>query len=118
MSTKSRSFTVQVNYLSGSPVTGSFKITVRKAVGIATKTLKAGTHGVALSRTLKASGGKAPYSWSLVQGSSLPPGLSLSSAGAITGVVDPTAIGLYNFTVQVTDPLNGTFQKSLSLTIK
>ncbi len=122
MTSKGGSFTVQVNYPSGSPVTGSFKITVFKALGIFTKSLKAGTQGKAYKGGFQASGGKAPYSWSVVAGS-LPTGLTLnSSTGAITGT--PTTPGTYNFTVQVTDPIKVTdslsapVQKSFTLTIK
>jgi hypothetical protein len=126
MPSKGGSFTVQVNYPSGGPVTGSFKIKILSALGVSTKSLKSGTHGKSYKGTLKATGGKAPYTWSLAPGSSLPPGLILSSAGAITGVVDPApaAIGTYNFTVQVTDPVkatdpvNSTVSKNLTLTIK
>jgi len=68
------------------------------------------------SATLKATGGKTPYNWSLISGS-LPAGLSLSSStGKITGT--PTASGIFNPTFKVTDPLGGQAQKSLELTIK
>jgi uncharacterized repeat protein (TIGR01451 family) len=41
-----------------------------------------------------------PFSWTLDSGT-LPPGLSLSSAGAITGI--PTAVGTFNFTLKLVD---------------
>jgi hypothetical protein len=59
------------------------------------------------SATLAAAGGTAPYAWSVVSGK-LPPGLSLSGGGAISGTpappstpskVNPTS----TFTVRVTD---------------
>ncbi|WP_414613981.1 putative Ig domain-containing protein [Stenotrophomonas muris] len=46
------------------------------------------------------SGGTAPYTFSIVSGS-LPPGLSMSSAGAVTG--SATAGGSYRFTVRAYD---------------
>src|SRR5712672_4749819 len=49
--------------------------------------------------TLNATGGTPPYIWSIVA-SSLPPGLSLSPAGAISGTSAGPSSG---FTVQVTD---------------
>lgn len=52
------------------------------------------------SATLAASGGVAPYSWSLVSGT-LPPGLALSPAGVISGT--PTATGTSTFTVKAID---------------
>jgi hypothetical protein len=66
---------------------------------------------------LAASGGKAPYTWSLVQGS-LPSGLSLNGeAGVISGT--PTASGTSSFTVQVRDSQTSaaTAQAPLSITV-
>ena len=59
-----------------------------------------GVVGVAHSGLLSASGGAAPYRWSIVSGI-LPPGLRLSSDGAVAGM--PTATGVYSFTVEVVD---------------
>ena len=62
------------------------------------------------------SGGQTPWQWSVVSGSgSLPPGLALSSSGAITGV--PTSVGTYAFTVNVSDNTKATGQQALSITI-
>ncbi len=45
------------------------------------------------------------YSWSVLAGSSLPPGLSLnSSTGMLSGT--PTTVGTYNFLVQAADAAN------------
>ena len=56
--------------------------------------------GSAYSATIGASGGSAPYSWSVASGA-LPAGLVLSAAGVITGT--PTSPGETAFTIQVTD---------------
>jgi hypothetical protein len=69
-------------------------------LSVATTSLSSATAGQAYSMTLSASGGKAPYTWSLASGQ-LPAGVSLSSAGVISGT--PTASGNFNFTVDVTD---------------
>ena len=45
-------------------------------------------------------GGTPPYVFNLVSGS-LPPGLTMSASGQLSGT--PTTAGLYNFTVSVTD---------------
>lgn len=50
---------------------------------------------------MEASGGTAPYTWSLADGSSLPNGLGLSADGKLMGVM--TDAGDYAFTVRVTD---------------
>ncbi|RTL29130.1 MAG: hypothetical protein EKK47_13905 [Burkholderiales bacterium] len=53
-----------------------------------------------MSYSLAGSGGTAPYQYALASGN-LPPGLSVSSAGVITGT--PTAVGPFSFTLQQTD---------------
>ncbi|MGH8079223.1 MAG: putative Ig domain-containing protein [Lysobacter sp.] len=53
------------------------------------------------SANLTSTGGLAPYTYVLEVGSVMPPGLTLSSAGAITGT--PTTAGNYSFTVKSTD---------------
>lgn len=83
-----------------------------------TSPLPVGIVGQSYSRTLGAINGTPPYSWSLVPGTgNLPTGLSLSTAGVISGT--PTAQGTANFTVQVLD--SGSPQQSatkqFSLTI-
>ena len=64
-------------------------------------TLPAALVGVAYSATLQALGGKAPLTWTLAPGSLLPAGLTLSSAGVISGT--PSASGSSTFTVKVSD---------------
>jgi len=69
-------------------------------LAITTSSLTGGTAGTFYSAALAASGGIAPYAWSLA-GGSLPDGVSLSSTGAITGT--PTQSGSFPFTAQVSD---------------
>jgi hypothetical protein len=67
-------------------------------------TLPLATANSAYLATLLAGGGTSPYSFALSNGAALPLGLILSSAGTISGTLDPSvAVGTYNFTVQVTD---------------
>ena len=85
-------------------------------VKILTTTLPNATINVLYpSQTLVAFGGIGPYSWTTTTGT-LPAGLSLSSAGVISGTA--TTAGSSTFTVQVTDsttPVATT--DSVSLTI-
>ena len=62
--------------------------------------LTAGTVTTPYSQPLPASGGNPPYTWSVL-GGALPAGLSLSSAGTLTGT--PTLPGTAEFTGKVTD---------------
>ena len=84
------------------------------ALVVTTTSLPNGANGVAYSRTLTASGGQTPYSWSLVTGG-LPSGLTLATNGLISGT--PTTTGTFNFTVKVTDATNSTAMQPLTLTV-
>jgi hypothetical protein len=82
---------------------------------ITTTSLTNGTASVSLGAiTLSSSGGTAPYAWSVI-GGALPPGVTLSSNGIISGT--PTFAGSYNFTVQVRDGLGQTASKAYTMTI-
>ena len=102
-------------------VSGNTTLTVNAApvpLSITTSSLPAGIQGVIYPTTaLTAIGGNPPYTaWSISSGA-LPAGLSLTSAGAITGT--PTTAGTFSFTVQVTDSSSpsGTSTKALSMTV-
>jgi hypothetical protein len=73
-----------------------------------------GKVGTAYAVQLGASGGTPPYSWAL-QGGSLPPGLALSPAGAITGT--PTAAGDFEFSVVIRDSADVAQVASSSFTL-
>ncbi|MGH9493742.1 MAG: choice-of-anchor D domain-containing protein [Candidatus Sulfotelmatobacter sp.] len=83
-------------------------------------TLPSSVQAAAYSAPLSAVGGVAPYTWSLTSGSKLPSGLTLSSAGVISGTVAST-VGKanYAFTVQVTDSNTppSTFSAPLTLPV-
>lgn len=89
--------------------------TTGPAPSITTATLPAGsTLSAYPSTTLAATGGTPGYTWSLSSGS-LPSGLTLSPAGAISGTA--TAAGSFNFTVKVTDAAGRIATKALSISI-
>lgn len=66
------------------------------------------------SRALAAAGGEPPYTYSLA-GGSLPPGLSLSASGVVSGVT--TAAGTYSFAVAVSDRLGESSQRSYQMSV-
>jgi len=71
--------------------------------------------GAAYRHTLQAAGGASPYSWSIASGS-LPAGLTLSSAGVITGT--PGASGNFSGIVfQVMDNTNATASANATITV-
>src|SRR5262249_52157321 len=82
---------------------GSATLTVQSvpALSITTSSLPSGQVGTSYSATLAATGGIAPYSWSITSGT-LPDGLSLNaSTGAISGTPTAAASNM-PLTVQVT----------------
>ena len=99
------SFTIKATD-SSSPtkITSSpFSINVYAPLQVATASLPGAVVGSSYSATVTASGGFGPYSFSITSGS-LPPGLTMDSAGVISGT--PTGTGTYGFAVQVTDSAN------------
>ena len=82
-----------------------------------TTVLPSGSAAAPYSATLTAKGGTLPYSWLIVSGA-LPAGLVLNpGTGAISGT--PTASGIFNFSVKVTDSASpaGTSTQVLSINI-
>ncbi|HEY0785853.1 MAG TPA: Ig domain-containing protein, partial [Acidobacteriaceae bacterium] len=95
--------------------TQTFSMTVaRVPLAITPVTLAGGTVGVSYTQTLSATGGLAPYTWSVSSGT-LPPGLTLAaSTGILSGT--PTAAQTTTFTVKVTDAASSTATLALNFT--
>ncbi|MBU6199763.1 MAG: putative Ig domain-containing protein, partial [Xanthomonadaceae bacterium] len=92
----------------GAPYTGSraYTLTVNPpTITLAPTSLPAATVAAAYSQTITASGGTSPYTYAVTVGT-LPAGLTLSSAGVLSGT--PTAGGTFSFTVTATDSSTGT----------
>lgn len=110
-------FTAQVTDSASMTATKALSIYIEGVVSITPMTLPSGTPNVPYTNSngtpvqLMATGGLAPYVWCAVEnsgtcdtgiGGALPPGLSLSSSGVISGT--PTTPGFPTaFTVKVTD---------------
>ncbi len=70
------------------------------ALNIAQFTLANGVIGLSYKQLLVASGGVQPYTWGVSSGT-LPPGLTLTTDGILSGT--PTTLGNYTFTAKVVD---------------
>jgi hypothetical protein len=93
-------FTVRVSDLTTSAATRAFSVTVAPPLTLAANGPAAAMAGRAYSGNLKASGGTAPYTFSLASGA-LPNGVSLDSTGTLSGT--PTQAGTYTLLARVTD---------------
>jgi putative Ig domain-containing protein len=103
--------------LNDSTKTVTLVINVTPPPAITTTSLPNGIVGTAYNQTLTATGGAGTLAFTVSVGT-LPAGLTLSSAGAITGT--PTAVGMSSFTVKVADSSIGGPQsatKALSITV-
>lgn len=106
-------FTIQVTGAgppgqAGLSASRTFTLNVVRGFSATTSSLATAKVGQPYTAQLTATGGVTPYVWTL-QGT-LPPGLTLSPGGTITGT--PTATGVFPFTVQAVDssspPLSAT----------
>lgn len=88
-------------------------VVTRGPLGVSGCPLPGGTVGQAYQTTLNGAGGFGPYLWT--SAGSLPPGLSLSASGAVSGT--PTASGAFPFTVQVWDSTQHLATQSCSMSV-
>jgi hypothetical protein len=86
-------------------------------VVITTRTLPGAIVGAAYRKAIAVKGGSGSYAYTIVSGSGvLPPGLTLSASGTISGTVSPTAAaGTYWFQVQATDAKKASSTSYLSI---
>ncbi len=98
-----------------SQATQSYAVTIAApTIVVAPSALPTATRGTAYSLTLSASGGTAPYTYTLNAGS-LPAGLTLASNGTLSGTA--TTEGSFTVTVRATDAGNFTGDQAYSLTV-
>lgn len=114
-----KNFSVIIQDARNKATTSAFSIVIAPdgtipVLVIATASIPGATVGAAYTATLAASGGTPAYSWTTSSGA-LPPGLSLSTSGAISGT--PTAAGSFTFVAQVADASPSIQTASLTFTI-
>ena len=110
------SFTLMLTDFSGTTASQVISWVENPPLYISTTTpLPVGVQNDSYSQSLMAVGAVGSVTWSVAQGSTLPPGLMLSSAGALTGTL--TQGGMFTFSVTATDSASNTATKQLSLTV-
>ncbi|POH73022.1 beta strand repeat-containing protein [Arthrobacter glacialis] len=101
--TKAGTFTAAVTVADAQGKTAARNLGLAVAaptISVGPSTVPAAQIGLLYSQTISASGAIGPYSYAITAGS-LPAGLSLSSAGVLSGT--PTAGGTFNFTIRAID---------------
>ncbi|MEA0762536.1 putative Ig domain-containing protein [Xanthomonas campestris pv. campestris] len=111
-------FTLTVSDSTPSPAaqaSRSYTLTIAAPVIVVAPTaLPAVTRGTAYSQVLTATGGVAPYTYSVASGT-LPAGLTLASNGVLSGT--PTAEGSTSFTIAVADAGNASATQAYTFTV-
>jgi large repetitive protein len=107
-------FTAQVTDGGERVATRTLMLTVERAPTIHTTSLPVGDVGEPYAAQLLATGGTGAYSWSVIEGA-LPVGLTLSSAGAISGT--PSLLGSFAFTARVIDAAGATHTRAFTLVV-
>ncbi|MGE0101487.1 MAG: putative Ig domain-containing protein [Blastocatellales bacterium] len=115
---RSGNFNFTVSATDANGCTGSLAYTLAinctSTITLSPATLPNGTAGLAYNQPLTAGGGLTPYSFVVTSGA-LPTGLTLTSAGALSGI--PGASGTFNFTVTATDNAGCTGSQAYSFVI-
>ncbi|MEO6325223.1 MAG: ice-binding family protein, partial [Thermoanaerobaculia bacterium] len=83
-------------------------------IALSPTTLPPGATQIPYSQAITASGGTAPYTFTIASGA-LPPGLSLSTAGLISGT--PLSQGLFTFRIRATDAQGCIGERNYTITI-
>lgn len=112
------SATVTATSVTNTSVTTTLSITIDAVFEITSISLESGTVGVPYSGTISAGGAATPFTWTIISGN-LPPGLTLanSSAASVSISGTPTAVGTYNFTIQVTNSEGTPVSQSFSIVV-
>lgn len=112
-------FRVTLTDGSGSTATADYTLNVT-SVTVTTTSLKAWTQGIdyaqGIAQTLTGtSASGTALTWSLANGTTLPPGIALAANGALTGT--PTQAGTFTFTVKAADTVGNFSTKDLNIIV-
>ncbi|MCX6611198.1 MAG: putative Ig domain-containing protein, partial [Acidobacteria bacterium] len=107
--------TIRVTDASGNSYSSSLPLRIEAtSLAIATNSLAGASAFVPYSQGFASIGGTPPYTYTLLNGT-LPPGLTLSAGGVLSGT--PTAVETYNFTIRTTDSATATAQAAFAITV-
>ena len=98
----------------GSAYTGNAFVTLLTPVLVSPATLAPTALNAPYNRVITATGSTAPYSYAVTNGA-LPPGLTLTPGGVLSGT--PTTAGSYTFTVTATDSTGNTGSRQYTLVV-
>ncbi|NWJ97560.1 MAG: putative Ig domain-containing protein, partial [Chloroflexi bacterium] len=107
-------FTVTATDANGFTGAQAYTLMIAPLISLTPTTLPGGIAGTAYSQNLTATGGTAPYTYTITLGT-LPTGLTLASNGTLSG--NPTVAGTFNFTVTATDANGFTGAQAYSLVL-
>ncbi len=107
-------FTIQVTDSTGLVATHGYIVTISPGLVVSPTSLPSIEQNISYNQTFSASDGTSPYTFS-VPPNSLPPGLTLSSSGVLSGT--PTTTGTFSFSLTVRDSNGVVGTDSLSLTV-
>jgi large repetitive protein len=104
LTASSGSFTLRVTDSVGNTNTRGHSFTIRpvRFSNVGNRLLPSGTVSLAYNFTFTAQGGTSPYSFALDPASTIPPGLTFSSNGTLSGTPSSPTYG-WPFTINVTD---------------
>jgi streptogramin lyase len=105
---------ITVQDAAGATVTKTFSITINPPVQITTISYPTTAMARLYVANVQSTGGTGTITYALTAGS-LPPGIRLSSTGAITGL--SRGFGSFTFTITATDVTGATFSKRYTLTL-
>jgi uncharacterized repeat protein (TIGR01451 family) len=110
------SFTVTATDSSGFTGGRAYTLTISQPISLSPATLPAGTDGTAYSQTITAAeaGYQGAFTFAVSAGN-LPPGLTLTADGALSGT--PTAAGTFSFTVTARDSSGFTGSQAYTMTV-
>ena len=108
-------FTIQAQDRNGCTGSRQYTVTINcPTINVGPNSLPNGNVGDSYSKNITANGGNSPYTFTVSSGS-LPPGLTLSPGGVLSGT--PTTAGTFTFTVQATDSYQCSGSRQYTVTI-